>query len=64
MAKQIVAEASAEPAASPDATFEAQRLALGRAVSERRLTEEIARAMIEDIDLRQAARHTMPPAHG
>ncbi|MBB4767091.1 cation:proton antiporter [Amorphoplanes digitatis] len=62
--RQIVAEASAEPAASPDATFEAQRLALGRAVSERRLTEEIARAMIEDIDLRQAARHTMPPAHG
>ncbi|MET8152035.1 cation:proton antiporter [Actinoplanes sp. NPDC049668] len=61
--RQILAEASAEPAADPDATFEAQRLALGRAVSERRLTEEIARAMIEDIDLRQAARHTMPSAH-
>jgi CPA1 family monovalent cation:H+ antiporter len=45
-----------------DAWFEAQRLALGKAVMERRLTEEVARAMIEDIDLRQAARHTLPRA--
>ncbi|BFU45805.1 cation:proton antiporter [Krasilnikovia sp. MM14-A1004] len=58
--RRIVADVAAEPAADLDATFEAQRLALGRAVMERRLTEEIARAMIEDIDLRQAARHTLP----
>jgi CPA1 family monovalent cation:H+ antiporter len=31
---------------------------------EHRLTEEVARAMIEDIDLRQAARHTVPPTSG
>ncbi|MEU4217384.1 sodium:proton antiporter [Actinoplanes sp. NPDC026623] len=60
--RRIVAGASAEPATDPDASFEAQRLALGRAVMERRLTEEIAREMIEDIDLRQAARHTAHPA--
>jgi NhaP-type Na+/H+ or K+/H+ antiporter len=58
--RRIVAEAAAEPAADQDASFETQRLALGRAVMERRLTEEVARALIEDIDLRQAARHTMP----
>ncbi|MEU7909138.1 sodium:proton antiporter [Actinoplanes sp. NPDC049118] len=61
--RQIVADASALPAADLDASFEAQRLALGKAVTERRLTEEIARAMIEDIDLRQAARHTLHPTH-
>ncbi|GIE92056.1 cation:proton antiporter [Actinoplanes regularis] len=60
--QRIVEEVGHEPAGDPDAGFEAQRLALGRAVMERRLTEEIARAMIDEIDLRQAARHTLPPA--
>lgn len=59
---RIAAEASADPDADPDASYEAQRLALGEAVMQRRLTEEVARAMIEEIDLRQAARHTAPPA--
>ncbi|GAB1640144.1 cation:proton antiporter [Krasilnikovia sp. MM14-A1259] len=45
-------------AADIDASFEAQRLALGRAVVERQVTEELARELIEDLDLRQAARHT------
>ncbi|WP_203909681.1 cation:proton antiporter [Rhizocola hellebori] len=58
---QIVAEAARQPATDPDASFENQRLAVGKAVSERRLTEEVARALIEDLDLRQAATHTMPP---
>ncbi|BCJ45727.1 sodium/hydrogen exchanger [Actinoplanes ianthinogenes] len=57
---RIVAEAAAAPAPDVDASFEAQRLALGRAVMERRITEELARELIEDIDLRQAARHTNP----
>ncbi|MBU2667493.1 sodium:proton antiporter [Actinoplanes bogorensis] len=57
-AHEIVAAAAAEPAADLDASFEAQRLALGVAVHEHRLTEEIAREMIEDIDLRQAAQDT------
>ena len=48
---------TARPAADPDASFEQQRLALGKAVAERRLAEEVARDLIEDIDLRQAARH-------
>jgi NhaP-type Na+/H+ or K+/H+ antiporter len=59
--RRLVAEVSAEPATDLDASYEAQRSALGRAVSERRLTEEIAREIIEDLDLRQAARHTAPP---
>ncbi|MET0419340.1 MAG: hypothetical protein ABW022_25285 [Actinoplanes sp.] len=42
----------------PEASFEAQRLAVAEAVHERRLPEETARELIEDIDLRQAARHT------
>lgn len=58
--RQIVAEAAAGPATDPDAAFEAQRLALGKAVMEHRLPEEAARELIEDIDLRQAARHTAP----
>ncbi|MFI5897599.1 cation:proton antiporter [Actinoplanes sp. NPDC051513] len=60
--RQIVAEAAAQPAADVDASFEAQRRALGTAVMERRLAEEIARALIEDLDLRQAAMHTAPQA--
>jgi monovalent cation/hydrogen antiporter len=68
--RQIVAAAAPRPTAEMDpadvdAAFDAQRLALGAAVSEHTLTEEIAREMIEDIDLRQAARHTAawpPPA--
>jgi len=42
-----------------DADFDAQRAALGHALSERRIDEETARGLIEDIDLRQAARHTI-----
>ncbi|MET0424931.1 MAG: sodium:proton antiporter [Actinoplanes sp.] len=61
--RQIVAAAAPRPTvgmnpADVDAAFDAQRLALGTAVAEHTLTEEIAREMIEDIDLRQAARHT------
>jgi NhaP-type Na+/H+ or K+/H+ antiporter len=50
--------AAAAPAADVDEAFEHQRNALGAAVRERSLTEEMARELIEDIDLRQAARHT------
>jgi CPA1 family monovalent cation:H+ antiporter len=42
-----------------DADFDAQREALGKAVAERRLDEETARQMIEDIDLRQAAANSL-----
>lgn len=56
---QIVADTPVEHPIDMDKWFEDQRLALGRAVMERRLTEEIARSLIEDIDLRQAAGHTM-----
>ncbi|MFI5491270.1 cation:proton antiporter [Actinoplanes sp. NPDC051859] len=61
-ARKIVAEVTVRPTkdADIDAAFEAQRLALGRAVRDRVITEELAREMIEDIDLRQAARHTAP----
>jgi CPA1 family monovalent cation:H+ antiporter len=41
-----------------DADFDQQRAALGQAVAERRLDEETARRLVEDVDLRQAARHT------
>jgi NhaP-type Na+/H+ or K+/H+ antiporter len=58
-AGRIVAEAAAKPAADVDASYEAQRFALSEAVHERRLTDEVARAMIDEIDLRQAARHTI-----
>ncbi|GID30278.1 cation:proton antiporter [Paractinoplanes brasiliensis] len=56
--RQLAAEAAARPASDVDASFEAQRLALGKAVRDRQLPEEIARELIEDVDLRQAARHT------
>jgi monovalent cation/hydrogen antiporter len=67
--QKIVAEAqssnqsSDQSSADIDDTFERQRLALGRAVAEHRLTEEVARELIEDIDLRQAARHTGDPTY-
>jgi NhaP-type Na+/H+ or K+/H+ antiporter len=61
-AAQIIAEAAAEPATDVDDGFEKQRLALGLAVRDHRLTEEIARELIEDVDLRQAARHTSDPS--
>lgn len=41
-----------------DADFEAQRLGLGQALAEHRIDEESARALIEDIGLRQAAQQT------
>jgi len=44
-------------ATDPD-DYPAQRTALGRAVAERRLDEQTARGMIEEIDLRQAADDT------
>ncbi|PPK63164.1 sodium:proton antiporter [Actinokineospora auranticolor] len=56
--RQVVAETAAQPVTDVDAAFEAQRLALGRAVAQRRVTEDVARELIEEIDLRQAARHT------
>jgi NhaP-type Na+/H+ or K+/H+ antiporter len=42
-----------------DADYDRQRATLGWAVSEHEIDEEIAKALIEDIDLRQAARHTL-----
>ena len=41
-----------------DADFDAQRAALGRALAEQEIDEETVRRLIEDVDLRQAARHT------
>ncbi|WP_127499971.1 cation:proton antiporter [Actinoplanes solisilvae] len=61
LGRRIAADATPKPFTDTDAAFEAQRLALGKAVYERKLTEEIARELIEDIDLRQAARHTAAP---
>ncbi|GAA2648905.1 cation:proton antiporter [Paractinoplanes durhamensis] len=60
LARTIIAEAGAEPAETDDARFEAQRAALGKAVAEHRLTEDIARELIEEVDLRQAAQSTYP----
>ncbi|MFC7274185.1 cation:proton antiporter [Paractinoplanes rhizophilus] len=60
--RRIAAQAAAGPSADLDAAFEAQRLALGAAVRNRELAEEVARSMIEDVDLRQAAVHTAPQA--
>jgi monovalent cation/hydrogen antiporter len=57
-ARQIVLAAAPDPAADIDARYDAQRAALGMAVREHRLTEEVAREAIEDLDLRQAAQHT------
>jgi Na+/H+ antiporter len=62
--REILAGAAVEPAAGLDAGFDAQRRALGRAVAERRLSEETAREMIKEVDLRQAARHTAGPPVG
>jgi CPA1 family monovalent cation:H+ antiporter len=42
-----------------DVDYDAQRAALGRAVAEHEIDEETAKALIEDLDLRQAARHTI-----
>jgi CPA1 family monovalent cation:H+ antiporter len=61
LGRKIIADANAEPAETNDARFEAQRAALGMAVAEHRITEDIAREMIEEVDLRQAAHHTTPP---
>jgi hypothetical protein len=58
--RQVVAEAATEPVTG--GAFGAQRLALGRAVRERRLTEDVARDLIKEIDLRRTARHTGPSA--
>ncbi|GGK95590.1 cation:proton antiporter [Mangrovihabitans endophyticus] len=54
--RRIAAEAATDD--DPDTAFEQQRLALGRAVMQRQLDEDTARRLIEDIDLREAARHT------
>jgi Na+/H+ antiporter len=43
---------------SSDASFDAQRAAVGTAVRDRVISEEVARELIEELDLRQAARHT------
>ncbi|MCM4083470.1 cation:proton antiporter [Paractinoplanes hotanensis] len=58
--RQVAATAAAQPAADIDASFEAQRLAIGKAVRDHELSEETARELIEDIDLSQAAHHTSP----
>ncbi|XVV13229.1 cation:proton antiporter [Actinoplanes sp. CA-131856] len=57
-AEQIVAEAAAQPAADLDAGFDAQRLALTTAVHDHRVGQDVARDIIDELDLRQAARHT------
>ncbi|MFF5080493.1 cation:proton antiporter [Actinoplanes sp. NPDC000266] len=57
-ADQIVAEAAAQPAADLDASFEAQRLAVTTAVHDHRIGQDVARDIIDELDLRQAARHT------
>lgn len=44
---------------STDDAFEQQRLALGTAVRDQELDETTARALIEVVDLRQAAQHTI-----
>ncbi|WP_433789463.1 cation:proton antiporter [Actinoplanes sp. CA-252034] len=54
--REVMAEAAADP--DSDTAYEEQRLALGRAVHEQRVSEDVARELIEEIDLRQAARHT------
>jgi CPA1 family monovalent cation:H+ antiporter len=61
--REIVARTAAEPSAGLDDSFEKQRLALGKAVADHDLTEDVARELIEGIDLRQAAWHTAPPAN-
>ncbi|WP_250028947.1 cation:proton antiporter [Paractinoplanes maris] len=58
--REIAAEVAARPSDDIDASFDGQRLALGKAVRDHELSEEIARELIEDLDLRQAARHTTP----
>jgi hypothetical protein len=54
---------AAQPGADPDESFEAQRLAVGAGagIRNRELTEDVARDLIEDLDLRQAAHHTASP---
>jgi CPA1 family monovalent cation:H+ antiporter len=59
--REIVGAVQFDRGADMDLAFDAQRLALGKAVGDHELTEEIAREMIEEIDLRQAALHTAPP---
>jgi monovalent cation/hydrogen antiporter len=53
-AREILAAAPG----TTDADFDKQRAALGLAVTERRLDEETAKPLLDDIDLRQAASHT------
>ncbi|MEV4350519.1 sodium:proton antiporter [Actinoplanes sp. NPDC049596] len=57
-AERIVAEAAAQPAADLDASFDAQRLALATAVRDHKVDQDVAREIIDELDLRQAARHT------
>jgi hypothetical protein len=52
---------AAQPGADPDESFEAQRLAVGAGIRNRELTEDVARDLIEDLDLGQAAHHTASP---
>jgi monovalent cation/hydrogen antiporter len=56
LGRQIVASVPGDT----DDAFEKQRRELAVAVHERRLDEETARTLIEDVDLREAARHTIP----
>ncbi|MEU4695252.1 sodium:proton antiporter [Actinoplanes sp. NPDC023714] len=51
-------DASLDGVDAVDASFDAQRAAVGTAVRDRVISEEVARELIEDLDLRQAARHT------
>ncbi|BBH67992.1 sodium/hydrogen exchanger [Actinoplanes sp. OR16] len=56
----LVEAASLGPSADVDVddSFDAQRAAVGTAMKNRLISEEVARELIEDLDLRQAARHT------
>ncbi|MEU4238689.1 sodium:proton antiporter [Actinoplanes sp. NPDC026619] len=57
-AREIVMTADTSHTTDIDVHYDVQRAALGKAVAEHRLTEDIAREAIEDLDLRQAAQHT------
>ncbi|MBB2940462.1 CPA1 family monovalent cation:H+ antiporter [Actinoplanes lutulentus] len=54
---ELIAAAVSPGDASADALFDAQRLAIATAVRDRQITEEVARELVEELDLRQAARH-------
>ncbi|GLW79845.1 sodium/hydrogen exchanger [Actinokineospora globicatena] len=61
LGRHILAQVPHHP--NPTDTFDSQRLALGKAVAERRLPEDTARHLITEIDLHEAAHGATQP-HG